>query len=314
VKLQESLGSLIRTQGFTGNQKKIADDLGISEAALSHYLKGRSAPSFEKLLGLAAYFDVSLDYLVYGSAFAPQTQSTPDTYVARQVQSALNEADRQSARRQDLLSRLSNVMVSSLRSAVDEIIKQPVKDESARTITNDDAILLEEAATRVQVLSGLSKEDAKTGRHSGTTIVGPDGETKGGPFLEVQSFKLKNGTPYQQIVQGPRTEWKERIDGVRARLRGAGVTQEQLASHHIARGSEEPILGTTILLWITPELQNPRSSIVYERFKHYFREDGLFAYISIMDDLFHGGVPLAGLYRDAAETIFANMWDTGVSI
>jgi transcriptional regulator with XRE-family HTH domain len=315
VKLSESLGSLIRTQGFTGNQKKIAEDIGVSEAALSHYLTGRSSPSFDKLLALADYFDVSLDYLVYGASTTSQAQPLPEGYITRQVQSALNEADRQSARRQDLISRLSGVMITSLESAVDEIVRQPVRDESARTITNEDAIALEESARQAQIMSGLSSQDDKTGRHSGTTIVTAEGQVKPGPFLGVQSTNIKRGVTYRQIVQGPREEWKGRVTRLRASLRGAGVTQEQLDANHAARGSDEPILGTVILLWITPEqIQSPQARILHERFRHYFREDGLFVYISIMDDLFKGGFPLAARYRDAAEEIFERMWRNGAPI
>lgn len=318
VKLKESLASLIRTQGFSGRQKKIAEDLGISEAALSHYIKGRSTPSFEKLLSLAEYFDVSLDYLVYGQVEqAPHAENPPDGFVARQVQAALTEAHGLSARRQDLVSRLAQVMVQSLESAVEEIVAQPTRNEaarSARTITNPDAIVLEQEARAVSVVSGWPNEDAKTGRQSGTTIVTAGGVTKPGPFLPVQSSNLKRGVPYRQIVQGQSSGWRERAARVRAGLRGAGVTQEQLDAHLLMKGSEEPIISTFILLRVPDSFSDPSSRVIYERFRPYFRHDGLFAYISIMDDVFQGGLPLAERYRDAAEKIFTHMWEAGPEI
>lgn len=48
-------------QGKT--QDQVAKDLGISSVAYLHYEKNQREPSFEILLKLAKYFNVSLDYL-----------------------------------------------------------------------------------------------------------------------------------------------------------------------------------------------------------------------------------------------------------
>ena len=45
------------------SQKALADILGVSDAAITMMEKGKRAPSFEILIALADYFDVSLDYL-----------------------------------------------------------------------------------------------------------------------------------------------------------------------------------------------------------------------------------------------------------
>lgn len=46
------------------SQKALATTLGISDAAITMMEKGKRYPSFEILIALADYFDVSLDYLV----------------------------------------------------------------------------------------------------------------------------------------------------------------------------------------------------------------------------------------------------------
>ena len=46
------------------SQKALGEILGVSDAAVTMMEKGRRFPSFEVLLALAEYFDVSLDYLV----------------------------------------------------------------------------------------------------------------------------------------------------------------------------------------------------------------------------------------------------------
>ena len=46
------------------SQIEIAKIMNMSKMAISHWEKGNSEPSIEQLKILAAYFDVSIDYLV----------------------------------------------------------------------------------------------------------------------------------------------------------------------------------------------------------------------------------------------------------
>ncbi|CDE18782.1 predicted transcriptional regulators [Acidiphilium sp. CAG:727] len=46
------------------SQLEVAKMLNMSKMAISHWEKGNSEPSIEQLKILAAYFDVSIDYLV----------------------------------------------------------------------------------------------------------------------------------------------------------------------------------------------------------------------------------------------------------
>ncbi|MEB6549126.1 helix-turn-helix domain-containing protein [Heyndrickxia sporothermodurans] len=47
-------------------QEELAQRVGISRAALSHYEKDRREPDFETLKKIADFFDVSSDYLISG--------------------------------------------------------------------------------------------------------------------------------------------------------------------------------------------------------------------------------------------------------
>ena len=44
-------------------QKEIADSVGIAPVAYQRYEYGTREPAYQKLIALADYFDVSLDYL-----------------------------------------------------------------------------------------------------------------------------------------------------------------------------------------------------------------------------------------------------------
>lgn len=51
------------------SQQKVALDLGISREALSYYENGKRSPGVEMLCLFSDYFDVSIDYLVWGKEF-----------------------------------------------------------------------------------------------------------------------------------------------------------------------------------------------------------------------------------------------------
>ena len=46
------------------SQKKLAEIIGVTDAAINMLEKSKRSPSFEVLCALADFFDVSLDYLV----------------------------------------------------------------------------------------------------------------------------------------------------------------------------------------------------------------------------------------------------------
>lgn len=56
------LRSLIEENNLT--QKKLAKDLNIAPSTLGGYVQGTSEPDFETLKNIAAYFQVSADYLL----------------------------------------------------------------------------------------------------------------------------------------------------------------------------------------------------------------------------------------------------------
>lgn len=45
-------------------QKQLAENIGASESGIQNYELGTRKPTYDMLIALADYFDVSLDYLV----------------------------------------------------------------------------------------------------------------------------------------------------------------------------------------------------------------------------------------------------------
>ncbi len=51
------------------SQLKVAMDLTISREALSYYENGKRSPDVDMLIKLSKYFNVSIDYLIFGKEF-----------------------------------------------------------------------------------------------------------------------------------------------------------------------------------------------------------------------------------------------------
>ena len=51
------------------SQLKVAMDLSMSREALSYYENGQRSPDVDMLILLSNYFNVSIDFLIYGKEF-----------------------------------------------------------------------------------------------------------------------------------------------------------------------------------------------------------------------------------------------------
>ena len=65
----ERLAVLLKQNGLT--QKELAIEAGVTEAAMSHYLKGDRHPRASVLARIAGALDTTTDYLITGNEDAP---------------------------------------------------------------------------------------------------------------------------------------------------------------------------------------------------------------------------------------------------
>lgn len=66
-------------------QKELAQSIGASERGIQQIELEESKPSFDTLIALADYFDVSLDYLVGRSDDPARRSGTPSTQLAARI-------------------------------------------------------------------------------------------------------------------------------------------------------------------------------------------------------------------------------------
>lgn len=54
--------------------KQLAVKLGLSNSSFSDWKRGKASPSLNAVIKIAEYFDVSIDYLVYGAEFSSKAK------------------------------------------------------------------------------------------------------------------------------------------------------------------------------------------------------------------------------------------------
>ena len=68
----ERMENLADEEGI--NLKQLAVKLGLSNSSFSDWKRGKASPSLNAVIKIAEYFDVSIDYLVYGAEFSSKAK------------------------------------------------------------------------------------------------------------------------------------------------------------------------------------------------------------------------------------------------
>ncbi|GAA0133376.1 hypothetical protein YSY43_02160 [Paenibacillus sp. YSY-4.3] len=81
MSIYERIESLIKRKAMT--KKEFCQELGISTGNLGDWKSGKSSPGTNKLIDIASYFDVSLDWLMTGREHQPgQMLEERESYAA----------------------------------------------------------------------------------------------------------------------------------------------------------------------------------------------------------------------------------------
>lgn len=75
-KVQLSIKRLRQDRGM--NQEQLAEQLHVTRQAVSNWETGKTQPDIEMLVKIAEYFDVSVEYLIYGKE--PTTNSGEEVH------------------------------------------------------------------------------------------------------------------------------------------------------------------------------------------------------------------------------------------
>jgi transcriptional regulator with XRE-family HTH domain len=206
VKFGRMLESLIEHGGYSRNRKRISSRLGISGAALSQYIRQQTWPSFSKLIAIADFFDVSLDYLVYGQPTGDNVTDYGPLY--SYFDHALADGEARRSRHTAVVGRIGRMLADRIDDVAKELAEKPTAVREG-LLQDEELLRLEGYCLQCDLVSLNLEFD----------VIQAADKVVSGRFLPVVAANLKAGVPYRFILPQDR-RWDTTVEAFRQLLAG----------------------------------------------------------------------------------------------
>ena len=299
VKFQETLCELLERSKASVTHKKLGAAIGVSGTTVSHYANGRIKPSFEALVGIAVFFNVPLDYLVFGER--PPKRGVDDTESVRaEVQRALAESLSDQGRRRDLIVRINRRLHDEVERVAEELASDRENFGPAGFLTDAEAMAIESCSSHTKVMIKTVPADV---------VISEDGTPSQGEYFETMRENISLGRMYQFIFYGKRAEFSKYTKIYRDLLQSAdvelGLVHENLQFRVI--DAELPI--SVMIHELDTALLERREPVLWERLRDEGITDGTLAYSAVRHLDARGGVVLVGGYFESSLRMFKRDWE-----
>jgi len=301
IRFDEILRSLLDREKTTVTQKKLAKALGVSGTTVSHYVTGRIRPSFTALVGIAAFFNVTLDYLVFGERLPPQPTAGAENLRADVVR-ALAESNTYQERRRDLIVRVNRRLSEEVERVARELLDDPRNTSPPEFFTDADALPIESCANRTRVAVSRPPADL---------AFGPEGEAIRGTFFDVFAGNILAGRTYQYLFHGPRARFEPHVRSYRDLLAEADLPPDLVNESVEFRVVDTELPVGVVIHDLDLSLFERREPILWERFRDDGIVNGVFAYVSVRHEEARGGIVLYDEYFESALRMFNRDWALG---
>lgn len=216
IRFHEILANLIEESPYRNHRRAIWEHIGVSSAALSQYVLGRSRPRFESLCLLADFFGVTLDYLVLGKE-VERPISDESQSMARYVDWTLADMQARTGAQTWLLTRVGQAIVQRM----DEITKEVLPDttQSGGVLNDNEMVRLEKFSRQCKLMTPNLHHD----------LLKLDNQIVAGRFARVAAENINNGCSYQYLLPlDVSTSWESVVQTYRKLLSEMGLTKEKL--------------------------------------------------------------------------------------
>jgi len=304
VKFSSILADLINGGGYRGNRSEILAAANITSSALSQYLGGQSRPSFQSLVALADFFDVSIDYLVFGTQI--RADVAPDHGpLARYVDLALSQVQQHTQRHSALVARIGHILSSKIDEAVREAVDANMTGVPYM-LSDEDLLILETYCRENNILTMDLSNDI---------LLSPDGgEDAPGRFLPVVEQNIRVGNSYRFLLAGRLdTDWKDVVARMR-RLLHAQCSVEAVNVHCKFRVTNAPVFdGVCVYRADVISLQREMPAL-FEVVRGFLDDDG-WGSNAIPPSLYSNASAIHDpLRRDNARRQFDYLWRNGTPV
>lgn len=270
VKLEQMLVILIERGGYSRNRQAILDAVGVTAAALSQYARGQTRPSFRKLLALAEFFGVSLDYLVYGE---PVRGPVDDGPLAKYVEHAIADVQARASRHSDLLTRIGRVLADRVNDVASELAASGTAGREG-LIQQDEVLRVERYCLQADIVStDLSPN----------VIEMAEGGSVAGQFLQVVAANLSRGCKYRFLLAGELGTQESAVVSFR-QLVAAAVGADHVHENCSFRRSILPIMAGSGLYRLDVSTLAMEEPALFTQFSKYLRDGTWLGYLNRPND------------------------------
>lgn len=299
VKFGQMLESLIERGGYSRNRKKILSTLGISAAALSQYVREQTRPSFGKLLAIAEFFEVSLDYVVYGTPTSSLIDYGP---LYRYVDHALADVQARGSRHSAVVARIGRVLADRIDDVASELASAPTATREG-LLQDDEMLRLERYCRKADILSLNLEFD----------VIQRDQGTAAGRFLPVVAANLQRGGVYRFLVPGPDRAMEGSVESCR-RLLADQVGGDRVRQNCAFRRTSSPPLVGVVLLRLDPVALKAEEPALYWQISDHLSDDGWLGCIIRPNNDSNSDMLMDPPHARRARSSFEALWSTAVVI
>ena len=299
VKFGRMLESLIEHDGASRSRKRISRELGISGSALSQYIRQQNWPSFAKLLAIADFFDVSLDYLVYGQ---PGSSVLPDYGpLYRYIDHSLAERQTRDRRHTAVVTRVGRMLADRIDAVAADLVAAPAAAREGH-IQDDELLRLERYCLQCDLVS-LNLE---------FNVIQAANGSAPGPFLSVVAANLDRGTRYRFLL--PQGEsWSVITEDFR-QLLADQIGGDRVRENCTFRMTATPLSSGTVLYQLDTarlELEDPA---LYAQILDYLHEDAWLGCVSRTNSDSTSDMLMDAEHVLRARAAFARMWPSSLAV
>jgi transcriptional regulator with XRE-family HTH domain len=298
VKFGQMLEGLIERGGYSRNRKKILTALDISAAALSQYIREQTRPSFAKLLAMAEFFDVSLDYLVYGRPTSSLIDYGP---LYRYFDHALADVEARGSRHSAVVARIGRVLADRIDAVAAELASAPTATREG-LLQDDEILRLERYCQQANILSLDLEFD----------VIHTEDGIAAGRFLPVVAANLERGAIYRFLVPGSDYKWRTAIEACR-RLLADQIGGDRVRQCCSFRRTTAPVLTGAVLYEIDSIGLEAEEPALHAQISDYLAEDNWLGCVIRPNSDSNSDMLMDPLHAHRARASFDVLWSSAAA-
>jgi transcriptional regulator with XRE-family HTH domain len=301
VKLGQTLERLIEHGGYSRNRKRISSQLGVSGAALSQYVRQQTWPSFTKLLAIADFFDVSLDYLVYGQPASSTGGLTDYGPLYRYVDHALADVQARGSRHTAVVARIGRMLADRIDAVAGELATAPAAAREG-LMQDDEQLRLERYCRQCDLLSLNLEFD----------VIQAEGGLASGRFLAVVAANIEGGATYRFVL--PRGQSLDaKVEAFR-QLLGRQIGGDRVRENCGFRLTTAPIYTGIVLYKLETARLAAEDPALYAQICDYLSENDWLGCVIRPNNDSNSDMLMGPEYVRRARSAFDLMWSSGLAV